>query len=400
MTVPPRNVGADVANESDGNGVPTSKTGNAVGTTFEQIFPGVDLASETSDPEVPFAERRQGQVEVLSTDFAIGWAAVGRDDAYSHVIASLEGKVLGSSRADMFREDLEAARLVHSINGRAFVVAFYDPVPPADLERVSIRVLETGLALRTAAKVKIESRTNTRIFLLGSPRSGTSQLGATLAACLSLAWTGEAHAAPRFAAAAEQLGGDPTSPNEFVRSLAAWNFRRLAIDAARRGYFFIHSSSSFLDKTPGVAMVRAAPFIAECFPDAKFVFIRRHPISNIVSRMARFGGDFEEHCNDWATTMHEWMRVRPLLPNYLDLEQEEMASAPDHVATRLAQFLGRPDLLGQLSASLSSGFLEKTGAGTNCVTLSQTNWTSEQKARFTSICDVTMRAFGYYADSG
>jgi hypothetical protein len=395
MTVPPRNVSADVAKESVGNGVPASKTDNAVGTTFEQIFPGVNLASETLDPEVAFAARRQGQVEVLSTDFAIGWAAVSGEGAYSHVIASLDGKVLASSRADMFREDLEAARLVQSINGRAFVVAFYDPIAPADLERVSIRVLETGLALRTAATVKIESRTPTRIFVLGSPRSGTSQLGATLAACLSLAWTGEAHAAPRFAAAAEQLGGDPTSPNEFVRSLCAWNFRRLAIDAARRGYFFIHSSSSFLDKTPGVAMVRAAPFMAECFPDAKFVFIRRHPIANIVSRMARFGGEFEEHCNDWATTMQEWMRVRPLLPNYLDLEQEEMASAPDHVAARLAQFLGRSDLLGELSASLSTSFIERTGTGGGCMSLSQTTWTEEQKARFTSICDVTMRAFGY-----
>jgi hypothetical protein len=139
--------------------------------------------------------------------------------------------------------------------------------------------------------------------------------------------------------------------------------------------------------------------MAECFPDAKFIFIRRHPIANIVSRMARFGGNFEQHCNDWAATMQEWMRVRPLLQNHLELEQEEMAVSPEQVAARLAQFLARPDQLEPFTSSLTTGCLEKTGAGTNCMSLAQTNWTREQKLGFQSICDLTMRNFGYQTDA-
>ncbi len=335
----------------------------------------------------------------MSTEFAVGWAGLLDDTTCSHVSASLDGRVIGLARADLFRQDLELARRAQAINGRAFVVAFYVPIRPADVERVIIRTVETGLLLRKGAALRIESGPPTRIFVLGSPRSGTSQLGASIAECLSLPWTGEAHVAPRFAVAAEQMHGDPKSPNQFVRSLAAWNYRSIAADAARRAYFFIHSSSSFLDKTPGVDMVRAAPFMAECFPDAKFIFIRRHPIANIVSRMARFGGNFEQHCNDWAATMQEWMRVRPLLQNHLELEQEEMAVSPEQVAARLAQFLARPDQLEPFTSSLTTGCLEKTGAGTNCMSLAQTNWTREQKLGFQSICDLTMRNFGYQTDA-
>ncbi len=388
------------AHRTVGDSIAPGGGDHASGTTFEQMFPGVELAAEAATGVVPAVEYAVGQVELLAMEFAIGWAAVTQSGAPSHVIATLDGNVIGFSRADLVRKDLELARGLFAVKGLAFVVPYYGSLSPADVERVVVRVIEAERPLPRSETLKVDRDRPTRVFVLGSPRSGTSQLGATLAECLSIPWTGEAHVGPRFAVAAEQLSGDPKSPIEFVRAMDAWNFRRLAIEAARRAYFFAHSSSSFLDKTPGLAMVRAATFMAECFPDAKFVFIRRHPIANIVSRMARFGGDFEEHCTDWAATMQEWMRVRPQLPNYLDVEQEGMASAPDHVAKQLAQFLDRPDLLGQLATSLSSGALEKTGAGDNWMSLSKTDWTPEQKARFTAICDVTMRAFGYYVDFG
>jgi len=349
------------------------------------------------DEASPPSPTALGRVEFLSSDFAIGWAAANMDTSRTHVIATLDGKVIGSSRADIVRADLESARVSQGVDARAYVVAFYAPISGDSAARVIVRAMESGLPL-PSGNARIDKRPPVRIFVLGSPRSGTSQLGATLAATLSLPWTGEAHVAPRFARAAEQLGGDPASPNGFVRSLNTWDFRRLAIDAARRAYFFMHSSPSFLDKTPGIDMVRAAPFMAECFPDAKFIFIRRHPIANIVSRLARFGGRFEGHCNDWAATMQEWLKVRPLLPNHLELEQEEMASAPDLTTDRLVKFLDRSDRQTEILASLSSTFLERTGAGSGCTSFSKTNWTEEQQMRFMSICNVMMTSFEYSAE--
>jgi hypothetical protein len=142
-------------------------------------------------------------------------------------------------------------------------------------------------------------------------------------------------------------------------------------------------------------MIAAAPFLNECFPGSHFIFLRRNPVANVLSRMEKFGGSFQAHCNDWAAAMSAWLDVRALLPHYLDVQQEEMLDSPERVATALAEYIGVPDSAQVIGQSLRAGSRERTGAGVGKTSVQQTGWTAEQIKTFERICGPAMRAYGY-----
>ncbi len=163
---------------------------------------------------------------------------------------------------------------------------------------------------------------------------------------------------------------------------------------AKLAYYAMHGSASFLDKTPGIPMIRSAPFLAACFPQAKFIYLQRNGISNVLSRMAKFGGQFHAHCNDWAAALNEWAAVRDLLPHHLELKQEDMQDNPGKVALKISNYLNAPHQAPAIEASLRTGSLERTGAGIGCTQLAETGWSQEQTATFLRLCRPTMQRFG------
>lgn len=277
----------------------------------------------------------------------------------------------------------------------AFIVIFDRPVPAERVSFIQIFIVGQATMLPQATPVKVDRSPTLRLFLMGSPRSGTSQLGLTLTKVLGLPWLGEGHGAPLFAAAADALRGDINDKNGLSRFMAQQEFRHVAIDAAKKAYFYMHGSASFVDKTPGVKMIGAAPFLNECFPGSRFIFQRRNPVGNILSRMVKFGGNFESHCRDWASAMNEWMRVRPLLPHYVEVQQEDMLESPGLVANTIAEYIGIPECSAKICESLRTGSLERTGAGVGQTDHRQVSWTPEQVAVFERLCGPAMRAFGY-----
>jgi hypothetical protein len=140
-------------------------------------------------------------------------------------------------------------------------------------------------------------------------------------------------------------------------------------------------------------MIGAAPFLLECFPRAKFIFLRRNGVSNVLSRMAKFGGDFQEHCADWAAAMFRWLEVSVALPHFLEVNQEDMLDSPEEVAAEVAGYLGVP--AGGIAESLRTGALEHTGAGLHRTRLEETGWSADQKALFARDCGAAMALFGY-----
>ncbi len=336
-----------------------------------------------------------GRVETLSAEFVSGWAAVQGAGKFAHVYAMIGGEVIGLGAANMVRPDLERARHEGRLDAYAFILTFQRPIAAEAVASIQVFVLGQPAPLPYGKQLKIDRSPCLRLFLMGSPRSGTSQLGSTLTRVLGLPWLGEGHGAPLFAQAADALSGDRTAENGLVRHMARENFRQIAIHAARSAYFYMHGSASFVDKTPGVKMIAAAPFLLECFPDARFIFQRRNPVANIRSRIVKFGGNFEEHCRDWAAAMSEWLRVRSLLPHYVEIQQEEMLAAPERVARVLADYIGVPESAGRICESLKTDRLEQTGAGAGKTDSQQAGWTPEQVRAFERICGPAMRAFGY-----
>jgi Sulfotransferase family len=335
------------------------------------------------------------RVETMSTEFVMGRASVSPANKFSHVFAVLDNEVIGCSIANITRPDLDRAREEGRFNAYAFVLVFDRAVPAASVQSIGVFVVGQQSMLPHATTVKLDLAPPLRLFVMGSPRSGTSELGSTLSKVFQLAWLGEGHAAPLFSNAADALTGNADDANGLVRFLAQQNFRRTAIEAANRAYFYMHNSASFVDKTPGVAMIKAAPFLNECFPNSRFIFLRRNPVANVLSRMIKFGGNFEAHCKDWAAAMNEWLKIRALLPHYLELQQEEMLETAERTAQILADYIGVPDKVDVISQSLRAGSLERTGAGIGKSKCSQTLWTPDQVRIFEKYCGPTMREFGY-----
>ncbi len=69
--------------------------------------------------------------------------------------------------------------------------------------------------------------------------------------------------------------------------------------------------------------------------------MKRRAVENIASRMRKFDVDFAHNCREWATIMEAWLSVREQLAGAaLELDQLDIARAPDESAERLAGLLG------------------------------------------------------------
>ena len=335
-----------------------------------------------------------GRCELISTAFAAGWCELSNQEPV-FVHAMLRDELLGVAEANLIRPDLEKRKEMRGVGARAFLIVFRRPISENDLNSTEIIIAGRRGTLPQAPQLRFDRMPKLQVFLLGSPRSGTSQLGSTISDQFNLPWLGEGHGAPLFSEANHVLDGKGNTQGSLIRFMTQQHLGDLAIEAAQRSYYFTHSSASFLDKTPGLGMINATPFLMRCFPSAKFIYIARNGISNVLSRMEKFGGRFEAHCADWAAAVQAWERVRGGLPYRLELRQEQMEADPAEVGKRIASFLDVPDKADAIEASLANGSLERTGAGRGRMFLEQTGWNDRQVDDFIRICGPAMNRLEY-----
>jgi hypothetical protein len=332
-----------------------------------------------------------GRVEYVTRYFAIGWAA--NDDALNHhVVASLEDTVLGTAIADIPRSDLPLEPKIC----RAFLIAFVTPIDPDQVSNVKVRSWNGSAAFQNTNNCRLDGRTARQLFIVGSPRSASSELAATLSKQLDLAWSGEElHAAPVFGAMESALVTGLAPKHVITAPFSKTYFVEATHELTRRYYHLLHLSAAFLDKTPGTEMILALPFLQRCFPGAKFICVQRNGVSNVLSRMAKFGGCFTEHCEDWNAAITAWDRVRLELKHTLLVKQEDMMADPDAVSITIARFLGEDAAAAGISRSLRLGTRERTGAGLGRSRLSETDWSAEQIETFKQVCGMSMDRLGY-----
>jgi hypothetical protein len=181
------------------------------------------------------------------------------------------------------------------------------------------------------------------VFIVGSPRSGTSALADVLWH-IGYQGKGEGHFLTLL------RGIDAIVDDHYVRfpgapmlgNIDKHDLKRRLFETFRTVANDVNSKAPWFDKTPNLEMILVIPILRELWPGSVFVFAKRRGIENVISRMKKFPDTpFENHCADWAGSMAAWRTIRPQLPPgcFIEVEQRDMIQQPERAARSLCAFL-------------------------------------------------------------
>lgn len=263
------------------------------------------------------------------------------------------------------------------------------------------------------------------VFILGSPRSGTSTLAHVFAEHFGYRGFPEGHlfnllhrlsgvVREHFIAhgifeQSRKVASDAV-PEKAVRpttSAQAVGLDTLLEALERMFHAEVRRAlgTSWFDKTPGPEAIHGVGLVRRLYPNARYIFLIRDGISNIESRLRKFPGvAFQDHCRAWVECAYAWMKLRADLKpgTYLELRTHELTTEPQRVYRQLVQLIeGHP--LGR-EAALKPPLtrflvLERTASDDPSATrsLDDVNWSDADKQTFLAICAEVMEAFGFDA---
>jgi sulfotransferase family protein len=242
---------------------------------------------------------------------------------------------------------------------------------------------------------------NLKVFILGPARSGTSITYYALHEVLGLPGRGESHIIPLFQRLLHlffQYAKEFAPPRgELASQLDTRAFKQHLLPFLCNFYEKTYPGGDFVDKTPGAEAILGAALVREVFPDSYLIFTRRTGIEVVQSFQRKFSTDFEASCNAWVHSMTALTRVRPSLSNFLEVDQFDIANAPQQVAKQIAQYLGVEEKTDPLAKFLLEHRTDQHSDHNwqRRLTLPNVSWSDEQKSTFTRICGGLMQEFGY-----
>jgi hypothetical protein len=259
------------------------------------------------------------------------------------------------------------------------------------------------------------------VFIVGSPRSGTSALVSVLSAVgyngflegnfLTLLHHIEFSVDRYFDWFPE------TDPDVMLANIDKRDLKRRLFETFRTMVNDLNPKDPWFDKTGTPEMTAAIPIVRELWPGSVFVFAKRRGIENVLSRLKKFPSEsFEYHCADWARNMAVWRHIRQQLPPgcFIEVEQRDMIQQPERTARSLCEFLQvdesavRPQAAfgGATTTLRVAGYVMATqrpqetaeGSASKTVSLAESGWTVEQTETFLEHCETEMKEFGYTMD--
>lgn len=249
-----------------------------------------------------------------------------------------------------------------------------------------------------------------QVFVLGSPRSGTSLLSHALRNVAGYQGFNEgqvfAAVAPvikalqQYYASVKSIQDHPKHmislyPLGAVEESVLAIFRSIADETFGDG--------PWMDKTPGEPMIRSAVLLRRIWPDSFFIFTKRRGIENVLSRERKFSSHaFEFHCKQWAACMAAWKDVSAELGDgCLEVDQLDLAENPAAVARDLAAGLELPEgSVAELETVFRTVHPEDSGGQSRArTTLADTGWDSARQEIYRSVCGGIAEAYGYTLDA-
>jgi len=195
------------------------------------------------------------------------------------------------------------------------------------------------------------------LLLVGSPRSGSTMLQRMLGSHTSIFTRPEPHlltplAYLGFHDTVEKAPFDHINAakamREFVDNLPGGEADYLAAvrsytDAMYGGILEGRPETIFLDKTPAYALV--LPFVAQLYPEARYVVLTRHPVA-ILSSYANsfFEGDYEQAygfnpiLHRYVPAIARFIRERPV--SFVKVRYEDVVEDPSTQLRRIFEGIG------------------------------------------------------------
>ncbi|HUO54702.1 MAG TPA: sulfotransferase [Rhodoblastus sp.] len=245
------------------------------------------------------------------------------------------------------------------------------------------------------------------VFIIGSPRSGTSALAAGM---LSAGYHGFREG--NFLSLMTTLGRlvdrhFTTFGNDGPQVLASVVDKRELVKAVAGVFRDIvnrhNPNPPWFDKTGNPEMIEAVPTLLDLWPEAVFIFAKRRALENIVSRLKKFPAhNFEYHCRDWARNMEAWRLMRSNIPQdkFLEVDQQDLIRDPRAAAAGIGRLLGLAESqIAAMSGLFQMDRPQETEAGTAQRVLALADlWDEPKRNLFERICGPEMRAYGYSFD--
>lgn len=240
------------------------------------------------------------------------------------------------------------------------------------------------------------------IFIVGSPRTGTTALVSGLLAAgvpghkeghfvllfdelrlSTIKWYQSHH---RLAQLPNTLLGDQPQDRFLDR------YKKFIRSYMRETY----GGNTWLEKSGSRRMIHALPFFREVFPESHIIFCKRRPLEVINSRLKKFPHmNFEQHCTDLAGLMQEWQSIRAQLNGWVEIDQIDTLGHPEETTKVLANYLG-------FSAHESVEFMRfistkrpERSSNYELLSLDDLDWSREQKMCFRENFDEIMYRYGY-----
>lgn len=246
------------------------------------------------------------------------------------------------------------------------------------------------------------------VFIVGSPRSGTSML---VNALLSVGYHGfrEGNFLPFLGTIHKivdrhfSVFAEP-NPNVLISQVNPELLKEQIENIFKDTMEKLNATPPWFDKSLNPGMIQAIPTLRRLWPGSVFIFAKRRAIENMVSRIQKFPRHtFEYHCTDWAKNMASWREMRETLPAhaYIEIDQQDLVRKPDVVSKKLAAFLGvKNDEVKKLTGVFKSNRPQETAKGTAVKTYSLEGlpWSREQIAIFKQHCGPEMDEYGYVMD--
>ena len=342
-----------------------------------------------------------------------GWAYESEDLSSSlEIDVQLDGQTIGTTTADVATKDTGYA------GHHGFIFATRQVLPITELHRLTVAArgsggqtkrLDHALPPRPILRYPLPASDPSQhpVFILGSVRSGTTAIMRALASRTRYVGPGEGHLLDML------MHMSVLVENVYAERRPIWEMgidtlitavpESFLLDGVRRCFVELAKAQFpnryWFDKTPTPTMIRAAPLLQVVWPEARFIFMKRRGIENVLSRLRRCPEiAFDDHCRGWADSMVSWVAVRDRLGvSAVEIEHLDMARHPAETARSIGRLLAlTAEEESGVRHELAMGRPERSADTFAAVhDLATLPWTVQQIATFQEICGPAMQRFGY-----